>query len=165
MLKTIQHKLEMRDKAAQKWRKMDNHISMRQEIFAYASAKYGTKPEYLWKDSPNCAVLRHSGNNKWYGLIMDVPKSRLGLPENNNNASFANSSIGEAIVDILNIKCDPDLNGSLRTQDGFLPAYHMHKGHWISILLDGTVEKERIFPLLDMSFVLTDTRKKNKQRL
>lgn len=96
---------------------------------------------------------------------MDVPKSRLGLPENNNNASFANSSIGESIVDILNIKCDPDLNGSLRTQDGFLPAYHMHKGHWISILLDGTVEKERIFPLLDMSFVLTDTRKKNKQRL
>lgn len=129
---------------------MDDHTSMRQEILEYASAKYGTDPEYLWRDSPNCAVLRHSGNNKWYGLIMDVPESKLGLSENNT------------IVDILNVKCDPAINGSLRMQDGFLPAYHMHKGHWISILLDGTVQKERIFSLLDMSFFLTDTRKKNQ---
>ena len=54
------------------------------------------------------------------------------------------------------------MNGALRTQNGFLPAYHMHKGHWISILLDGTVEKDRIFPLLDMSFALTDLRKKKQ---
>lgn len=142
--------------------KMDDHISIRQEILEYASAAYGTKPEYLWRDSPNCAVLRHSSNNKWYGLIMDVPKSRLGFPENNDSGSLIHHRTDDAVVDILNVKCDPDLSGSLRMQDGFFPAYHMHKGHWLSILLDGTVEKERIFPLLDMSFLLTDARKKNR---
>ena len=145
---------------------MNNHASMRQEILDYAFAEYGTEPEYLWKDSPNCAVLRHSGNNKWYGIIMDVPKSRLGLTENNDTSSSANHTVDAAVdvdvVDILNVKCDPDMNGALRTQNGFLPAYHMHKGHWISILLDGTVEKDRICPLLDMSFALTDLRKKKQ---
>ena len=28
---------------------------------------------------------------------------------------------------------------------GILPGYHMNKNHWITILLDGTVKKERIF--------------------
>ena len=123
---------------------MDDYISIRQEIFEYVSGQYGTKPEYLWKSSPNCSVLRHSGNNKWYGIIMDVTKNKLGLS-------------GTDIVDILNVKCDPDMIGSLRMQAGVLPAYHMNKENWISILLDGTVEKERIFPLIDMSFALTGT--------
>lgn len=144
---------------------MNDHISMRQEILDYAFAEYGTEPEYLWKDSPNCAVLRHSSNRKWYGIIMDVPRNRLGLIGDDDDTSSIDAAIHAAdddIVDILNVKCDPDMNVSLRTQNGFLPAYHMHKGHWISVLLDGTVEKERILPLLDMSFTLTDLRKKNR---
>lgn len=127
---------------------MSDTISIRQEILEYVSGQYGTKPEYPWMDSPNFAVLRHSDNNKWYGLIMDVAKDRLGLP-------------GNDIVDIVNVKCDPAMIGSLRTQEGFLPAYHMNKGHWISILLDGTVEKERIFPLIDRSFALTEKKMKS----
>ena len=58
-------------------------------------------------------------------------------------------------VDILNVKCDPVLSGSLRIQPGILPAYHMNKENWISILLDGTVDVKQIFTLLDMSFELT----------
>ena len=142
---------------------MNDLTSMRQKILEYAFAEYGTEPEYLWKESPNCAVLRHSSNNKWYGIIMDVPKSRLGLTGNDDTGTGGSDDTADAdVVDILNVKCDPDMNGPLRTQKGFLPAYHMHKGHWISILLDGTVEKERIFSLLDMSFALTDLRKKNR---
>ena len=39
---------------------------------------------------------------------------------------------GEGEVDILNVKCDPILSGSLRMQPGFFPAYHMNKEKWIS---------------------------------
>ncbi|MDE7310934.1 MAG: MmcQ/YjbR family DNA-binding protein [Eubacterium sp.] len=88
---------------------------------------------------PGYAVLRHGDTRKWYALIMDVPKGRLGLS-------------GNGSIDILNVKCDPVLSGSLRMEKGFLPAYHMHRENWITILLDGTVEKEKIFPLLEMSF-------------
>ena len=121
----------------------------REEILKYAFTQYGTEPEYLWKTSPLYAVLRHVENRKWYGVLMNVPRERLGLP-------------GKADVDILNVKCDPVLGGSLRLQAGFLPGYHMKKDSWISILLDGTVDLDMIFSLLDMSFRETSMQKKKR---
>ena len=53
-------------------------------------------------------------------------------------------------------KCDPVLSGSLRQGGGFLPAYHMNKANWITVLLDGTVSMEDLGPLLDMSYDLAD---------
>ena len=61
----------------------------------------------------------------------------------------------EGIVDVLDIKCDPLLIGSLRKDRGFYPAYHMNKANWITIVLDGSIEQEKIKWLLDMSFTLT----------
>ncbi|MCD8082608.1 MAG: hypothetical protein LUE86_03515 [Clostridiales bacterium] len=46
----------------------------RQQIFDYAKGKYGTTPEYLWMRYPAYAVLRHQDNEKWYGVVMNVPK-------------------------------------------------------------------------------------------
>lgn len=58
-------------------------------------------------------------------------------------------------VDILNLKSDPILIGSLRLKEGFFPAYHMNKEKWITIFLDGTVPKNEICDLLDLSYDLT----------
>ena len=38
-------------------------------------------------------------------------------------------------MDVLNVKSDPLLIGSLRGQDGYFPAYHMNKEKWLSIQL------------------------------
>lgn len=115
---------------------------MRDIILRYAAEKYDTKPEYLWERTPDAAVLRHYDNKKWFGIIMSVPRKRLGIP-------------GEGNVDILDVKSDPLLAGSLRLKSGILPGYHMNKGSWITILLDGTVNENEIFSLLNMSFELT----------
>ena len=40
-------------------------------------------------------------------------------------------------------------------KEGYLPAYHMNKSHWISILLGGAVEAEEIKNLLEMSYEMT----------
>ena len=45
-------------------------------------------------------------------------------------------------------------------QEGILPAYHMNKQHWITVLLDGTVPQDKVFDLIDMSFVATASAKK-----
>ncbi len=37
---------------------------------------YGTIPEYLWKDSPDSAILR-ADNGKWYALFMNTLLKRL----------------------------------------------------------------------------------------
>ena len=56
---------------------------------------------------------------------------------------------------MVNVKCDPLLSGTLRQEAGILPAYHMNKEKWISILLDGSVDTELVKGLLDMSYQLT----------
>lgn len=118
----------------------------RYEIFDWVKKQYGTEPEYLWAKYPNYAVLRNE-NNKWYAVIMDVPKQKLGIKE-----------VG--IVDILDVKCDPVLIGTLRMQSGFYPAYHMNKDHWISISLDSMVSDDEMKNLIDMSYAMTVGKRK-----
>lgn len=112
----------------------------REEVFKWVYEAYGTEPDYPWKNKN--AVLRHQDNQKWYGLVIEVAENKLGLP-------------GERIADVLNVKCDPILIGSLRQKKGFFPAYHMNKDSWISILLDDSVPAEEIKHLLDFSYQLT----------
>ncbi len=122
----------------------------RERIIQWIAENYGTQPEYLWLDEPDYAVFRHLGSKKWFGIIMRVAKARLGLA-------------GDAPVNILNVKCDPILIGSLRMEPGFLPAYHMNKSSWVSILLDETVPDERIAFLLEMSRNLVAPRVRAKR--
>lgn len=114
----------------------------RQELEAHIAEAYSTEPEYPWLKYPGYAVFRHSSNQKWFAAVMDIPKEKLGLRE-------------DGMIDILNVKCDPILIGSLRSEAGFFPAYHMSKANWITIALDGTVDADKIKWLLDMSYDLT----------
>lgn len=116
----------------------------RQELFEFVKQKYGTVPEYPWNDWN--AVLRHSDNRKWYGVILEVGRDKIGLP-------------GAGDVDVLNVKCDPILIGSYRTQYGFFPAYHMNKEKWLSILLGEPKLDDTIKELLALSFELTAPKK------
>ena len=42
-----------------------------------------------------------------------------------------------------------------RAYDAVIPAYHMNKVHWNSVILDGSVPEEEIFRMIWMSFNLT----------
>ncbi|MGR6980975.1 MmcQ/YjbR family DNA-binding protein [Testudinibacter sp. P27/CKL/0425] len=114
----------------------------RQTLLTYISTNYAVDVEYLWKTHPNYAVFRHSNNRKWFVLIADVERHKIGLE-------------GSGRVDLMNLKAPPELIDSLRQAKGFLPAYHMNKEHWISLLLDGSVSESEILELLDLSFQLT----------
>lgn len=121
---------------------MEHKIISRDDVFQYAKEHFGTEPEYLWKNFPNYIVLRHKENSKWYAILMDVSKNKIGMKGNEE-------------IDILDVKCEPIMIGSLLENKGYLPAYHMNKEHWVTILLDGSVTKDEIFNLLDLSYELT----------
>ena len=114
----------------------------RNELEAFIMETYNAEADYPWRKSPNHAVFRHCSNRKWFALIMDVPKNKLGLQ-------------GEGLLDVVNLKCDPILIGSLRGEPGFLPAYHMSKDNWITVALDGSASDDKIKMLLDMSYQAT----------
>lgn len=119
---------------------------IRQELFSWIRQQYGTEPEYPWHDWN--AVLRHNDNNKWYGVVLEVSADKLGLPE-------------AGIIDVLNVKSDPLLIGSLRGQDGYFPAYHMNKEKWLSIQLGKPELDDAIKDLLSLSYELTASKKRN----
>jgi len=127
--------------------------SLREAVFQFAREQYDTEPEFLWRDTPDAGVLRHDDNRKWFAVLMRVKRSRLGL-----------DLADDSPVDVLNVKCPSELIGSLRMQEGILPAYHMNKRHWVSVLLDGTVPLEEVCGLLDISFDQTARKKLSGRR-
>ena len=118
----------------------------RQEVIDFIKTDFGVSEEHLWIRFPNYIVFRNQRNKKWFGIIADVEKNRLGLD-------------GKERVDILSVKCNPILMGSLLKEKGFLPAYHMSKGNWITILLDGTVPENEIKDLIHLSYELIDKKR------
>ena len=76
-------------------------------------------------------------------MIMTVEKSKLGLE-------------GNDLVDIMDVKCDPEMTSMIIQTYGLLPGYHMNKQHWITILLDGSVSEAKTLDFLDMSYDLID---------
>ena len=127
--------------------------TLREDVLRYAKGKYKTEPEHLWRRFPHYAVLRHEDNRKWYGLIMDVPRENLGLH-------------GEGRVDILNVKlADTAYADMLIHQNGYFKGYHISRGNWVSVLLDGTVPMKDIQSLLAESYTVTSKKyRKPKER-
>lgn len=129
---------------------MSKNGAMRQDVLEYAANQYGTQAEYLWANAPNYAVLRRADSRKWYGIIMDVPRKRLGLN-------------GDGVSDILDIKCDPFEREVLLNQKGFVPCYYLNKTHWIGILLDGSADRSLVFQLIDDSYALAASKAKRSK--
>ena len=126
------------------------YSSQRERITQYIQDAYGTQAEYLWADSPGNAIFRHSASKKWYAAMMRVLPEKLGLAE------------GEAL-DVMDIKCSTIMIGSLLATKGFLPAYHMNKDQWISIILDGSVSDGQIIPLLELSYDSVAPKRRKKR--
>lgn len=112
------------------------------ELERYILENYNAESDHPWLKYPHYQVFRHSNNQKWFALIMDVPKNKLGIQD-------------EDILDVVNFKCDPILIGSLLGGEGFFPAYHMSKTSWITVALDDSVPDEKVKMLLDMSYDAT----------
>ena len=114
----------------------------RKRVFSYIKEKFGTRGERIFDKHPEIAVFRHAKNQKWFAVFMRVDGGKLGLKN------------GESL-EILNLKCKPDLAAILRDADQILPAYHMNKKHWISVNLSSKIAPEQVEDLIDLSFELT----------
>ena len=56
----------------------------------------------------------------------------------------------------LNVKTDPNYSDILRnTYDYIIPAYHMNKEHWNTIIVDEKVDENLVKELIEQSYQLT----------
>ena len=114
----------------------------RAEFERMAEETYGERADHPFEKYPSVAVFRHSGNRKWFAAVMTVPRTRLGIK-------------GEGDLDIVNVKCAPEIIDSFRHEAGIYPAYHMSKAHWLTVALDGSADDESVRFLLGVSYELT----------
>lgn len=120
----------------------------RQAFLDICSQTYGTVPDYPFEEDFETAVLRHTGNRKWYAIAMKVSRRKFGFDS-------------DEIIDVVNLKLPTEMFGSFGAADGVYPAYHMNKLHWISVLLPDASEELLRF-LADVSFEATKDKRKRK---
>ena len=109
-------------------------------IMTQVQEKYSNQLEYLWEKSPETAVLRHEGNQKWYAVLMKISWDKLEKGR-------------EGQVEAVNLKHDQVAD--LLSNKGIYPAFHMNKRYWISVALDDTLSDEEVLELIERSWNLT----------
>ena len=126
----------------------------RETLFDFARKRWGVEPDCPFADYPEAAVLRHTDSGKWFAIVMPVRAEKLGLAERKR---------GEEL-DVVNLKLQPPLVTMTLEKEGAFPAYHMNRKHWISVVLDSAFPEEELFELLELSFRLTDRKRKAGER-
>ena len=120
----------------------------RENIINFALSLEGAMADKPFPEDFDTTVLRHADTGKWFGIIMHISGNKVGLSP-------------DIKVDVMNVKCKPEDTFTAREiSSGILPAYHMNKKHWISILLNGTVEVELTEALLENSYELTKKKRR-----
>lgn len=109
-------------------------------VIEYARERYGDELEFLWEKTPDCAVWRRKDNKKWYGALLTISKSKLGLDCDER-------------VTVIDLRLDLD-KADIVDGKRIFKGYHMNKRTWFTICLDGTVPTNEIFYYIDKSYEL-----------
>ena len=111
----------------------------RKEVIEFCLGFNGTYEDYPFHDF-NWTVMRHKDNKKMFAAIYEH-KGNIWV----------------------NVKCDPNLTYMWRSSfESVVPAYHMNKEHWNSIILDGSVPEEDIKLMISDSYDLTINKNDNR---
>ena len=111
----------------------------RKEAIEFCKKYEGAYEDYPFKDA-NWTVMRHKTGNKVFAWIFEKDGNTW-----------------------INLKCSPDSRDFFRNiYKSVIPAYHLNKEHWNSVILDGSVPEKDIKFMIDESYELTKIKKKFK---
>ena len=121
-------------------------------LAALIQERYQEQPDYPFDNEKykRYGVFRYRGNQKWYGLIMNVSKAVFGGKDK------------EEFADAINVRIDEGRRDEILEKKGIYPSYHMNKQKWVSILLDESFSDEEIMTYVDWSreFMIGKTARK-----
>ncbi|MBQ9328071.1 MAG: MmcQ/YjbR family DNA-binding protein [Solobacterium sp.] len=113
--------------------------SQANRILSWIEGELGDSHDCPFEKYPENVVCRVPGSQKWYAIFLYVEREKLG------------ESKAQGSVDILNLKQEEGEVEKLICESGILPAYHMNKKNWVSVVLDDTLKDERIHALIRSS--------------
>ena len=116
-------------------------MTTREEAISLCMELPGVYEDYPFDDG-NWTDMRHGSNKKMFAAIFSHQGGMW-----------------------MNVKAEPSWGDFWRgTFNAVVPAYHMNKLHWVSIILDGSMSDEEIRRLVHDSYRLTAPKKAVKQR-
>ena len=115
-------------------------LTKRKQLIRYCLTFPDVFEDYPF-DDPNWTCMRIRGNRRIFAWIFER-EGRIWI----------------------NVKCDPQWRDFWReAYASVVPAYHMNKTHWNSIILDGTVPDKDIKRMVAESYDLCGGPDKNKR--
>lgn len=116
-------------------------MTVRDEVIQYCLTFQDVFEDYPFHDN-NWTIMRCKGNKKVFAWIFERD--------------------GKIWV---NVKMCPQWRDFWRnTFDAVIPAYHLNKEHWSSIILNGTIPETEIRRMIGESYDLVKPKKKREQR-
>ena len=116
------------------------------DVIKYIKEKYNDDLEFLWEKYDNNAIWRNKINNKWYALLLTVTEEKLKIDSNKE-------------IEIIDLMYQKDKIKEIVDNKRIYPGYHMNKKSWITIILDGTLDSDEIFQLIDNSYNISVKKK------
>ena len=114
-------------------------MKTRKEAIAFCSKFEGVTEDYPFHDQ-NWTLMRHKKNSKAFACIYQRQDHIW-----------------------INVKCSTEWRDFWRNAfQSVVPAYHMNKEHWNSIILDGTVPEVDVKRMIQESYDLTRPKEKKK---
>lgn len=102
----------------------------KEEIMQYCLSLPNTFEDRPFQDDYKTVVMKHIDNKKWYALFMEV-----------NDKLY------------LNVKTNPEYSELLRNSYQYIiPAYHMNKQHWNTIIISEKIDDSLIKELIEQSY-------------
>ena len=115
-------------------------LTERQEIIDLCLKYPGAYEDYPFHD-PNWCVMRHQENKKVFAWIFEKD--------------------GYIWV---NVKCDLEWISFWRNAfESVIPAYHLNKAYWNSIILDGSIPDKEIRIMIGNSYDLTAKKRRKEE--
>lgn len=107
-------------------------LAKKEQVIQYCLSFPHVYEDYPFHD-PNWCIIRHLGSKKVFAWIFHKD--------------------GHVWV---NVKCGPDWIQFWRdAYQSVIPAYHLNKAHWNSIILDGSIPEKDIKIMIGNSYDLT----------
>lgn len=106
--------------------------------------EWGVEPSFPWERDPGSGTFSCRENGRWFGVLLPVAFGKLRAPEE----SAGPARDREELVEVINLKGDPDRIPELTKTRGIYPAWHMNKTHWISVILDDTLTDDQVMELI-----------------
>lgn len=105
----------------------------KREIIEFCLTLPNAFEDMPFEDDLETTVMKHMNNKKWFALLMNV-----------NGKLY------------LNVKTNPEYSELLRsTYNYIIPAYHMNKQHWNTIIIDEDIDVSLVKELIEQSYNLT----------